>query len=156
MIYAIRTYGAAAEQVAVFTGLGVIASVLGSTVFGFLADRYGHKLILQSTALCSMMAGIIILSVHAMNAVYFAFALSTLCSSGFNLSSSVLIIHNSPQNQVPVYISANSMITLILYSTVMITSGYVIDKLSFAPIFAIISIAGFIAFLVFKFWKIEN
>lgn len=156
VIYAIRTYGAAAEQVALFTGLGVIANVFGSTVFGFIADRYGHKLILQSTALFSMMAGIVILSVHAMNAVYFAFALSTLCSSGFNLSSNVLIIHNSPKDQIPVYISANSMITLILYSAVMITSGYVIDKLSFVPIFIIISIAGFIAFLVFKFGKIEN
>lgn len=156
VIYAIRTYGARAEEVALFTGLAVITNVFGSTVFGFLADKYGHKLILQGAALFSMMAGIVILSIHVMFAVYFAFALSTLCSSAFNLSSNVLIIHNSPKDQIPVYISANSMITLILYSTVMIASGYVIDKLSFTPIFVIISIAGFLALLVFKFAKIES
>jgi MFS family permease len=156
VIYAIRTYKAGAEQVALFTGLAVIANVFGSSLFGFLADRHGHKLILQLAAMFSMLAGIVILSTHVIIAVYIAFVFSTLCTSGFNLSSSVMIIHNSPKDQIPVYVSANSMITMILYSVVMIASGYVIDKFSFTPIFVIISIAGIIAFLVFKFSEIES
>ena len=155
-LYAIRTYNAQAEQVALFTGIAVTVNILGSAAFGLMADRFGHKSVLKIASMLGGIAGVIVLGIPSIYAVYIAFALSTLCLNGYNLSSGVIIVHNSPKTQVPVYISANNMITLIVSSVAMVASGYIIDKVSFTPIFMVIGFAGFIGFIVFNIISVNK
>ncbi len=155
-LYAIRTYNAQAEQVALFTGIAVTVNILGSAAFGLMADRFGHKSVLKIASMLGGIAGVIVLGIPSIYAVYIAFALSTLCLNGYNLSSGVIIVHNSPKTQVPVYISANNMITLIVSSVAMVASGYIIDKVSFTPIFMVIGFAGFIGFIVFNIISVNR
>lgn len=154
-IYAIRIYHAKAEQVAFFTGIGVVSNILGSIAFGFLADKYGHKQVLRLAALFNIAAGLSIIGIHSIFGVYTAFAFSMLCSSGFNLSSGVMVMHNSNSDKIAVYTSANSMITMGMYSIVMVLSSVIIDHFTFIPIFITVSLVSFAAFMVYTMSRIE-
>lgn len=155
-LYAIRSYHARVEQAALFTAIAVVINVVGSTGFGLLADKYGHKLILQTASIFGAAAGIAAFSGNSIFMVYVAFALSTLCASGYNLSAGVIIVHNSPKEQIPIYVSANNMITLIISSFFMITGSLIIDKISFKPLFIIISIAGILGYIIFHLTRLEK
>ena len=148
---AIRNFEAGPEQIALFTGIGVMVSILGSSVFGMIGDRLGHRYVLMSTALFSMLAAVVILCIHSLSAVYTAFALSSLSISGYNISSGMNVIAYAPEGQIPLYVSMNMMITLIASSLVTLLAGAVIDALSFAPLFAFTgacAAAGFYTFYV--------
>jgi MFS family permease len=134
---------------ALFTAISVAISTIGSIVYGLLSDKYNHKLVLQLASLFGVLAAAIVLGIHSIFAVYVAFALSTLCACGYQLSSSVLIMQNCPQQELPMYISINIMVTLVISSLVTLASGFIIDMLSFQAVFLMTGAAGLGAFLVF-------
>lgn len=147
-LYAIRQFNAGAGEVGVFTAISVGANILGSVVLGIVADRFGHKFSLQISAVLGGLSGIVILFTNSIYGVYGAFALSILCSCGYNLSSGIFIVSHSPKGQIPVLVSINMMITLVIYSIVTLASSPIIDLISFKPVFLITGAAGFMAFLV--------
>jgi MFS family permease len=146
---AIRIYHAEPEQIALFTGIGIIVSIFGSSIFGIIADRFGHTYVLMASALCSFAAGIVVLSIHSLFAVYIAFALTSLCSGGYNISSPTNLINNSPEDKVPLYASMNVMITLVSSSFITLLAGAVIDTFSFTPLFILTGAAGAAGFFTF-------
>lgn len=148
-LLAIRTYQAGPEQIAIFTGIAVIVNIISSGIFGVIADRYGHKYILLSAAVFGVLAALVILSVQNLIAVYIAFALSNLCMSGYNISSSMHIINTSPQNQIPLYVSISMMITLVMSSLVTLLGGVIVDQFSFIPVFILSGISAAAGFLIF-------
>jgi MFS family permease len=149
-LHAIRDFHAGAAQIAIFTGLAVVANTVSGMIFGVIADRFGHKYVLQYSALCGLIGGIIVLLLPGLVSIYTAFALSTICASGYQLSCSMLIIQEAPKKDLPIYISVNVMVTLIVSSIFTLLSGYIIDKLSFTPVFFVTCAAGLGAFIIFK------
>ncbi len=146
---ALRLYEAGPEQIALFTGIGVMASVIGFSIFGIVGDRFGHDYVLMLSAVCSVMAAAAILSINGLIGVYLAFALSSLSTGGYTISCGVNIVNISPRGQVPLYISMNNMITLVASSIITILAGLVIDTFSFAPLFAFTGICGASGFMIF-------
>jgi MFS family permease len=147
-LYAIRVFGAGAGEITLFMAISVIANTLGNVFFGFLSDRFGHRLILIIGALFGITAGIFVVTVHSLFAVYIAFALSSLCSTAYYLSSGVLIIQNSPQKQIPIYIGINSMATLIISSVIALVGGAIINSFSFMPVFIMTGSAAVFALAI--------
>ena len=150
ILYSIKTYNAGANNIALFTAIGVFVNVLANIFFGIIADRFGHKHVLQYAALCGLTAGVVVITLTGILSVYIAFTLTTLSACGYNLSSNMLIIQEAPKDQLPMYISVNVMITLIISSIIMFFSGFIIEKFSFTPIFSLTIITGFGAFIMFK------
>lgn len=148
-LFAIRSYQAGPTQIAIFTGITVVGSILAYSVFGNIADRLGYQHVLRLSALCGLAGSLIVLTLSGILPVYAAFALSTICMTGYNLSCSIFIIQETPKDRMPLYISVNTMITLVVSATVTILSGVVIDHLSFTPVFVMTAAAGFGALLVF-------
>lgn len=149
-LYAIRTYHAGATEIAVFTSITVLVNIFASMILGVIADKFGHKYVLQVSALCGLGAGIIVISIAGIGSVYFAFILTTFCTCGYNLSSNMLVIQEAPRDELAMYISANMLITQIISSIALLLSGYVIDKFSFKPIFLLTIITGTAAYLMFR------
>jgi MFS family permease len=148
-LYAVRVFDALPEDMALFTAISVAVSTIGSIVYGLLSDKYNHKLVLQLASLFGILAAAVVLGIHSISAIYVAFALSTLCACGYQLSGSVLIMQNCPQQELPMYISINIMVTLVISSLVTLASGFIIDMLSFQAVFLMTGAAGLGAFLVF-------
>ena len=149
-LYAIRNYQAGPTQIAAFTSISVILNTLGNTVFGGLADRHGHRKVLKWAAIFGTIAMLVIVGIPGLYAVYIAFAFSTLCNSGYFISSGVNIVQNSPEGRVPIYISINTLITLVVSSLLTMLSGIVIDKFSFLPVFILTGISAILGVILFS------
>ncbi|HEY5562402.1 MAG TPA: MFS transporter [Clostridiaceae bacterium] len=154
-LYAIRVYHAGAREIAIFTAISMIINTLSSLAFGIIADRYGYRYVLLFSALFGVLAGIFILLLNGLLIIYIAFALSTACLCGYNLSNNMLIIKESPRSELPIYISVNLMITLLISSLTLLISGVIIDKLSFTPIFVLSLICSLGALITFINYKNE-
>ncbi len=149
-LYAIKKYNIGAAEIAIFNGIAMLVNILGNILLGIIADKLGHRLSLQYSAFFGFAAGIIVLTINNISAVYLAFALTSLCYCGYQLSSWIFIIEYSPKDEIPIYISINSMITLIISSIVLTISGIVIDRFSFQPVFILTLITGFGAYYIYK------
>jgi MFS family permease len=112
-----------------------------------VADRFGHRHVLKAAAGFSFLAVLSILGIPSLYGAYGAFALISLSLIGYNISFSMHIIQHSPQDRIPLFVSINAMITLLLSSAGTLLSGLIIDKFSFIPIFIFSGIAAAADFL---------
>jgi MFS family permease len=147
---AIRKFDIGAEQIALFAGIGVLVNIFGSAIFGVIGDRIGHRYVLMITACLSILAPVLVLSIHSLTVIYISFALSSLAAGGYSLSSGVNIINHSPETHVPLYVSMNTMLTLIASSVVTLIVGALIDLFSFTPLFVITAVCGLVSLLIFR------
>ncbi len=146
---AIRNFEIGAEQIALFAGIGVLVNIFGSAIFGVIGDKIGHRHVLMITAALSIIAPVLVLSIHSLTVIYISFALSSLAAGGYSLSSGVNIINHSPETQVPLYVSMNTMITFIASSVVTLVAGAMIDIFSFTPLFVVTAVSGLISLLIY-------
>lgn len=146
-LYAVRVYDITPAQIALFTAITGLINIIGSILFGILADKYSHRFILLISSSLGGLAGFIVIGIEQLWAVYAAFALTTLCLSGYNLSSGILIIENVQREKLPMYISMNTMITLVVSSVVTVGSSFLADYLSFGSVFVIAGVSGWIGCL---------
>lgn len=149
VLYSIKTFHIGGSQVALFSGITVVVNTLAAILIGLVADWIGHRTVLKLGATCNFLAGIIIVLFHNLSMVYVCFILSNLCSNCYYLCCNIVVIKNSPKSQVPMYSSINSMITLLASSFIIILSGSLIDKISFTPVFILVSICALCAFFIY-------
>ncbi len=146
VLYAVREFAAKAPEIALFTALTGLINIVGSILFGLLADKFGHRFILLAAALSGGIGGLAVVGFHQLWAVYAGFALTTLCMGGYNISSIILIIDSVNREKLPMCVSVNTLITLIVSSVVTLGGGLLVDRVSFQAIFIIAGIAGFLGF----------
>lgn len=144
-LFAVRTYHARITDIALFTAVAGVVNILGNISFGMLSDRYSHRLVVVISGLCGAFAAAMVIGVHQLWAVYFAFALTSLCQSGYNLSSGILIIEHVARHQLPMCVSINTLITLVVSSVGTLGSGLLISHVSFASVFILTGMAALIS-----------
>lgn len=148
VLYAVRNYHIGAVEIARFTGMTALSTIIISGIFGFMADRYSQRLILLISCVCSGVAGLFILWFDGLWTVYTAFILSNFSLIGYNLSGGIVIIENVPREKLAMCISVNTLITLTVSAVVVVGSSFVIDWFSFNIIFIVSSIASGCGFLL--------
>lgn len=147
-LYAIRTFHATAKDVAIFTGVAVVVNIVSNLVLGIVADRFGHRLVLQVSAMSAALAGLLAISVHSLAALYVSFGLLNLSMSGYNLSATMLIIERSRKESMAMRISVNVMITLAVSSLFLLVIGYLLRIVGYQTIFWTLCATGLLAFVV--------
>ena len=150
VLYALRVYDVDAKQVVLFTAITIVINIFGNAFFGIMADKVGHRKIVLIAGLFGGAAGVLILGVHELWAVYAAYALTNLCVGCYNLSSENLLLLTVDKDKLPMSMSINMMVTLVVSSVMTIGSGFVIEYSSFGAVFAATAAAGFIASLIFR------
>ncbi len=148
-VYAVRNYQMGANAVGLFSAITVAAVTLGNLLFGTMGDRYGHRAVLQASAVCGMAASAAVIGVTGIQGVYISIVLSNLCYIGFGISNRVYIIENCSQDKLPVYLSINNMLTMVVTAVMTIAASFVIDKASFGALFAICGVAALFALVIF-------
>jgi MFS family permease len=147
-LYAVRVFDAGASQIVLLTAITGLVSIIGSFIFGILADKYGHRLIVILSSALGAAGGFFVVGIPHMWAVYVAFALTNLCLSGYNISGGMLIIENVRREMLPMCISINAMITLTVSSVVTIGGSFLVDSISFSSIFIIAGVAGLLGSII--------
>ena len=130
-VYAVQTWDLPDGQAAIFTVSMLIGQALSNLLFGWLADRKGHKLVLELSALCGALAAGIASIAPAPAWFYVVFVLAGASTAGLILSGIMIVFEFCEPEIRPTYIGLNNSVigvfaalTPLLGSWLAVTIGY--------------------------------
>lgn len=132
-----------------------IGQSLANLFFGFLADRKGHKISLEITALVS--AASFLLSLLATSPMWFypIFFLRGVATAGALLSGISIVLEFTAPKDRPTYIGLANTLPGIASSLAPLIGGLIAQIAGYAPMFLISSLIGLLSFGVLR-WKVRE
>ncbi|MDX1688341.1 MAG: MFS transporter [Candidatus Promineifilaceae bacterium] len=137
-----------------YTAAMLIGQTAGNLLFGFLADRHGHKLCLELSALAALLAyGLAWLAPNP--AWYFAvFALLGLRLGGVLVSGILVVLEFSAPERRPTYVGlANTGVGIVGSLAPLLGAG--LAGVGYSWLFALSASAGLASLLVLRWWVQE-
>lgn len=149
-VYAINRLSASASDVAVFTGITMGGGALANLVIGYIADRDGHKIILEATAILGALASFAPLISPTIPAMWLTFALTAIWAAGYGVSSGNIILDFAPTEDVPKYVGLVSVLTVPFRTLTPILAGLMIARWGYYPVFAASGISMLLAWAILR------
>jgi MFS family permease len=145
-VYALRTFGAPAWQVGVFTASMLSGQVAGNVVLGWLGDRAGHRLTLTVGVAATVVANVVALAAPSLGAFNAVFALAGVYHAATNVSSHNILLELAPTpEERPTYVGLGNTSSSPIAFAAPLAAGVLVDRLGFPAVFAIASGFGVLA-----------
>jgi MFS family permease len=140
--------------VGVFTAALLVGQTLGNLAFGFLADRFGHKLSLELSALASFLAFTLAWLAASANWYYAVFALLGITLGGIIVSGILVSMEFSEPERRPTYAGmANTAVGLV--SVVAPLLGAWLASKGYNWLFALSAGINLLALILMRWWVKE-
>jgi MFS family permease len=142
------------STVGIYTAILLLGWAAANLVFGFLADRFGHKLCLELGAAASALGfGLAWLATLA-EWYYAVFALLGIAASAM-LGSAILVVMEFCESQrIPTYVGiGNTSVGLAGLIAPLIGAG--LAQVNYDLLFAVSSCVGWVAFILMRWWVRE-
>ncbi len=158
-VNAIKKFNLPDSYAGIFTAVIMISMMAGNLIYGYLADRFGHKLNLSIAASSTTIACLTALIAPSIGTYFIAFVGSASSTSLIQLSRLAIIAELSAEEDRPTYIALTNVITSP-FILIAIIGGWFADKLGYnivfimAGLFALTSAAWF--FIKVKEPRIKN
>jgi MFS family permease len=153
-VAAVQRWGVSDSIVGVYTGVLLLGQTVGNLTFGFLADRFGHKLSLELGALVSLFAFLLAWLSPAPHWYYGVFALLGIAIGAMIVSGILVIMEFCEPQRRPTYAGmANSSMGLVSLAAPLI--GAWLAKMSYSWLFALSAIVYLLAFIALHWWVKE-
>jgi len=123
----------------IFTINMMVGSITGSALFGFLADRHGHKMNLLVAAAATTVGSVAALAAPGIEVYAVAFVTASLAISLVMISRLPFLAEISPETERPSRVAIASMLTSPFVLTGLV-AGWVASQYGFVPVF--LSAAG--------------
>lgn len=149
-VAAVRRWGIADSTVGYYTLLYLLGQTAGNLAFGFLADRYGHKLPLELSGLASLLAFVLAWLAPAPGWYYVVFALLGV-SLGAIIVSGILVVMEfcAPQKR-PTYTGlANTVVGV--FSAVAPLLGAWLAAVGYHWLFALSAAVNLLAWFLMRY-----
>ncbi len=145
-VYAVQRWRLPDSQAGSFTVSMLIGQALCNLLFGALADRRGHKLVLEvATLLGALSAGLAGLApVPAW--FYLVFVFSGASYAGFYLSGTMIAFEFSSPAVRPTYIGLNNTVTGIVAAIAPVIGGWLAGMVGYRALFAMAFAFGLVGF----------
>jgi MFS family permease len=154
-VYALNTWQVSNSQVGLFTTYMLCGQAAGYLVFGWLADRYGHKLVLEISYLLGAVSLVIAIISRSPQMFYAVFAIQGIFAAATMLSGINIVFEFSKAEVRPTYIGlANTMIG-IFSGLAPILGGLLVDGINYTWMFGIAAGLSFLGFAALRYWVIE-
>jgi MFS family permease len=154
-VYALNTWQVSNSQVGLFTTYMLCGQAVGYLVFGWLADRYGHKLVLEISYLLGAVSLVIAIISRSPQMFYAVFAIQGIFAAATMLSGINIVFEFSKAEVRPTYIGlANTMIG-IFSGLAPILGGLLVDGINYTWMFGIAAGLSFLGFAALRYWVIE-
>ncbi len=144
-VYATQRWALSDGQAGVFTASTLIGQAVCNLLFGFLADRKGHKLVLE----IGYLGGCAAVGLAAIAAqpgwFYGVFALIGAATAAFMISGMMIALEFSPPEIRPTYIGLNNTIAGLTGGLAPLIGGGLAELIGYRALFALafgIGIAG--------------
>jgi MFS family permease len=150
-VYAVRTWDLPDAQASGFTVALQIGLALANLVFGFLADRKGHKLSLEICLALSALS--LILAVFATSPWWFflVFFLRGAVGAGTFVSGSSIVYEFTDAENRATYIGLANTIPGVAASIAPLIGGWLAGAISYRAMFVIAAVIAVISLVLLRF-----
>ncbi|WP_026487037.1 MFS transporter [Caldanaerobius polysaccharolyticus] len=155
-VYATRAFHASPSDIAAFTAISLGANVVSNILLGQLSSKKGHRAVLMVSTVLGICASISVLLIRSLIGIFVAFTLSTVLSSGYALSSGILISKYVEQGSISTYVAINNTITMFFSTLMFMLSGRLIDAFGFTSVFLVSLVAAVAAFLQLRYKVVDD
>ena len=153
-VAAIQRWGVPDSIVGVFTAALLLGQTLGNLAFGFLADRFGHKLSLELSALASFLAFTLAWLAPSADWYYAVFALLGVALGGTIVSGILVSMEFSKPQRRPTYAGmANTGVGLVSVAAPLL--GAWLASKGYNWLFALSAGANLMALILMRWWVKE-
>lgn len=154
-VYAIGRWDLPDGQAGAYTATMLIGQAVSNLVFGPLADRKGHKVVLElSTLLGGLAVGLAALA-PAPAWFYAVFALAGAQTAGYLLSGLMIALEFCPEPQRPTYIGLNNTIRGVAYGMAPLLGGWIAGTAGYPPLFGAAAVVSIVALGLLHWWVHE-
>ncbi len=151
-VFAERNLGAGTGQLGVYNAVLMGTTGIAGLVLGFLADRRGHRAVMDVTALASALASLAaVFSLALPNLMLLVFSLTALANIGLRVSSSNIVLEFSGSARAATYTALAMVLPVPLRFGAPLLAGLAADHFGYWPVFLASAIFGMAAVVLFHF-----
>ena len=154
-VYAVRRFGLPDSVAGVFTTCMVVGQLVGNLALGPIADRRGHKLVIEIGALCNIGALILILAAPSPAATYIVFGLLGINMASYLMSGMSITFEFSEPEVRPTYIGLASTIVGLFSGLSPILGGWLAGVVGYVWLFAICLIILLASWAMLHWWVVD-
>ncbi len=154
-VYAVQRWQLTDSRAGGFTAPMLVGQALSNLLFGALADRRGHKLVLELSTLSGALA--VGLAVFAPSPAWFylIFALIGASNAGFILSGIMIIPEFSTSDLRPTYIGVNNTVTGVVAAVAPMLGAWLAAVLGYRGLFVVASLIGLVGLILLR-WSVRE
>jgi MFS family permease len=153
-VAAVQRWNVADSTVGVYTAVLLIGQTAGNLLFGLMADRVGHKLVLEIGGVALFVAFVVAWVAPAPAWYYLVFALLGVNSSAIIISGILVVLEFSPTDKRPTYVGLTNTGVGVVSSLAPLL-GAALAGLGYGWLFAVSAAIGVLAFGLMRWWVRE-
>jgi MFS family permease len=154
-VYAVQRWDLPDSQAAVFTASMLIGQALSNLIFGWLADRKGHKLVLELSTLCGAVAVGIASLAPVSEWFILIFALIGASAAGFMLSGIMIVFEFCEPEVRPTYIGLSNTVLGVFSALAPLIGGWLAITVGYQALFAIACVIGLVGLALLR-WTVND
>ncbi len=153
-VAAVQAWQVADSTVGVYTAVYLAGQTVGNLLFGFLADKFGHKLSLEISGLAAMLA-FLLAWLATSPAVYFVvFALIGVYTGAVIVSGIMVVLEFPAPEKRPTYAGlANTGVGVVSALAPLVGAG--LATIGYDWLFGVSAVSGLLAFGLMRWWVQE-
>ena len=151
-VYALRALGAADWQVGVFTSALLAGQVAANAVFGWMADRVGHRSVLIAGTAAVAGANVVALMTASLEAYALTFVLSGVNQAAYSVSGGNMLLDfaRDPEERAT-YVGLGNTALAPVYCSAPLLAGVMADRLGLPAVFSVALGVGLLGVILFAF-----
>lgn len=154
-VYAVRRWQLSDSRAGGFTTSMLVGQALSNLLFGALADRKGHKLVLELSTLLGALAVGLAGVAPAPVWFYVVFALIGASTAGFMLSGIMITFEFSAPDVRPTYIGLNNTVVGVAAGIAPLIGGWLAGAIGYHTLFAVAFVIGMVG-LALLHWSVRE
>jgi MFS family permease len=134
-VFALKQLGAGDGHVGTFTLVLMGAQAACTMIFGWIADRYGHRLVLMLGTICIVLASLLALRAQSPEDMYLAFAATGASLGATFVSHFAILLAFGDTKDRPTYVALGNTLLSPLSFAAQITGGLLADNVGYGAVF---------------------
>jgi len=154
-VYAVHKWDLPDSQAGLYTISMLVGQALSNLIFGYLADRKGHKLILEICVFTTAISTIIAAFAPDQIWFYFVFFLAGISAAGFMLSGIMIVFEFCEPVIRPTYIGINNTFNGIIAIGMPFLGGWLARTYNYQTMFFVTFSVCIVGLVLLRVWVKE-
>ncbi len=144
-IYAVRSFAMTTETAGVMAGILALAQTAANPIFGWLGDRYSHRLIFAFGVLTLTVSATVALLAPSVEWFYLVFGLAGFGGAALWVTVMALTAEFGTLQERPAYIGLTNTLIAPVTLAAPLVGGWLADAVSYQAMFGLTAVCGLIA-----------